>query len=64
LRTHGLPHRVDGVAADEVLDYLARDKKRRGGSVPFVLVEAPGTVTHGHVVDDPSVRAAIEEVLG
>ena len=64
LRTHGLPHRVDGVAADEVLDYLARDKKRRGGSVPFVLVEAPGTVTHGHAVDDPSVRAAIEEVLG
>ena len=41
-----------------------RDKKRAGGSVPFVLVEAPGQVVPGHVVDSAELRAAVEEVRG
>jgi 3-dehydroquinate synthetase len=41
-----------------------RDKKRTGGRVPFVLVEAPGQVTHGHDVAFAPLYAAIEEVHG
>jgi 3-dehydroquinate synthetase len=47
-----------------VLAYAARDKKRRGESVPFVLVEAPGDVTPGHDVGPDELRAAVEEVAG
>jgi shikimate kinase/3-dehydroquinate synthase len=45
-----------------VAELVGRDKKRRGGRVPFVLVQAPGEVTHGHEVDDAELLAAIEEV--
>ena len=62
LAAGGLPPRVDGVAADDVVALVARDKKRRGGSVPFVLVEAPGEVSPGHAVGDRDLRAAVEEV--
>ena len=41
---------------------VERDKKRRGGRVPFVLVQAPGEVTHGHDVDGADLLAAVEEV--
>jgi shikimate kinase / 3-dehydroquinate synthase len=63
LRARGLPERVEGVSADGVLALVARDKKRRAGSVPFVLVEAPGAVSHGHAVGEAELRAAIEEVV-
>jgi shikimate kinase/3-dehydroquinate synthase len=45
-----------------VLAFVERDKKRRAGRVPFVLVEAPGRVTPGHDVDPAELRAAVEEV--
>jgi 3-dehydroquinate synthetase len=41
---------------------VERDKKRAGGRVPFVLVEAPGDVTAGHHVDAAQLRSAIEEL--
>jgi shikimate kinase / 3-dehydroquinate synthase len=63
LRARGLPERVDGVPTDEVIVLVARDKKRRGGSVPFVLVEAPGEVSPGHAVEEDALRAALEEVV-
>ena len=62
LTARGLPARFEGAAVDDVLGYLARDKKRAGGRVPFVLVEAPGEVTHGHDVAADELRAAVEEV--
>jgi shikimate kinase/3-dehydroquinate synthase len=62
MAAHGLPTRLDGLSAHEVLPYLARDKKRVGERVPFVLLEAPGTVTTGHELDPESVRAALEEL--
>ena len=62
LTAHGLPVRFEGAAVDDVLAYLARDKKRAGGRVPFVLVEAPGAVSHGHDVAEDELRAAVEEV--
>jgi 3-dehydroquinate synthetase len=47
---------------DDVLALVERDKKRSGGRVPFVLVEAPGEVTPGHEVPAGDLRAAVEEV--
>jgi shikimate kinase / 3-dehydroquinate synthase len=62
LAEHGLPRSFSGASTDEVLELVARDKKRAGGRVPFVLVEAPGDVTPGHDVPAADLRAAIEEV--
>jgi 3-dehydroquinate synthetase len=39
------------------------DKKRLGERVPFVLVEAPGAVTPGHLVDDHDLLLAVQELL-
>ena len=63
LRARGLAERLDGVDADEVVALAARDKKRRGGSVPFVLVAAPGEVSPGHAVAGAELRAAVAEVV-
>jgi shikimate kinase/3-dehydroquinate synthase len=62
LEARGLPVQFEGAAVEDVLEYLARDKKRAGGRVPLVLVEAPGAVTPGHEVGADELRAAIEEV--
>jgi shikimate kinase/3-dehydroquinate synthase len=62
LEARGLPVRFEGAAVDDVLNYLARDKKRTEGRVPLVLVEAPGEVTPGHEVGAGELRAAVEEV--
>ena len=42
LEARGLPLSFSGASVDEVLELIGRDKKRTGGRVPFVLVEAPG----------------------
>ncbi|HKP91798.1 MAG TPA: 3-dehydroquinate synthase family protein, partial [Thermoleophilaceae bacterium] len=60
-RAAGLPERAEGVDPEAVLALVERDKKRRGGRVPFVLVESPGQVTPGHDVDPAELRAAVEE---
>jgi len=62
LAARGLPLTFTGAPVDDVLALVERDKKRAGGRVPFVLVEAPGEVTPGHDVDGPELRAAVEEV--
>ena len=60
LEAQGLPTRLEGVDPAEVEALLVRDKKRTAEHVPFVLVEAPGAVSHGNELDPRSVRAAIE----
>jgi shikimate kinase / 3-dehydroquinate synthase len=62
LASHGLPLTYSGATPDVVAVTAGRDKKRAGGRVPFVLVEAPGEVSPGHEVDADALRAAIEEV--
>jgi shikimate kinase/3-dehydroquinate synthase len=62
LGAHGLPTRLGGVTPEEVVPFLARDKKRVGDRVPFVLVDQPGVVTHGNEVDPASVEAALQEL--
>jgi shikimate kinase/3-dehydroquinate synthase len=62
LGAHGLPTSFDGATVDEVVALTERDKKREGGRVPFVLVQAPGEVTHGHAVAPDDLRAAVGEL--
>ena len=62
LRARGLPLSFSGADVDQVLALVERDKKRAGGEVPFVLVEAPGEVTPGHAVDAGELRGAVVEV--
>jgi shikimate kinase/3-dehydroquinate synthase len=62
LAARGLPLHCDGVDPRDVVALVGRDKKRRGGRVPFVLVDAPGRVTPGHDVPDERLRAAVQEV--
>ena len=61
LAARGLPVTLDpAVDHDAVLAAVQRDKKRRGGRVGFVVVEAPGDVRTGVPVADGDVRAALE----
>jgi shikimate kinase / 3-dehydroquinate synthase len=59
----GLPLSVGGVEAAAVARATRMDKKRLGESVPFVLVEAPGRVSPGHLVDDHDLLLAVQELL-
>ena len=47
---------------EAVLAAVQRDKKRRGGRVGFVLVEAPGDVRPGRPVPEGELRAAVAEL--
>jgi shikimate kinase / 3-dehydroquinate synthase len=62
LEARSLPLAFAGATVDDVLELVGRDKKRSGGRVPFVLVEAPGEVTPGHVIAPGDLRAAVEEL--
>jgi shikimate kinase/3-dehydroquinate synthase len=63
LEARGLPTRLDPAIDREAVQALvARDKKRRGGRVGFVLVDAPGQVRTGCPVGDDELRAALEEL--
>ena len=63
LAARGLPTQLDrSVDAEAVVAATARDKKRRGGRVGFVLVEAPGDVRPGRPVADGELRRAVTEL--
>lgn len=65
LAARGLPVSLDpSIDAAEVLAATARDKKRAAAGVRYVLLEAPGEVSGGHLVDDAEVLAAISELHG
>jgi shikimate kinase/3-dehydroquinate synthase len=58
----GLPTHLDGAEPQAVAAATARDKKRTGEAVPFVLVDAPGRVTPGHTVGASELLAAVREL--
>jgi shikimate kinase/3-dehydroquinate synthase len=63
LARRGLPTTLDaGIDEDAIVAAAQRDKKRRGGRVGYVVVEAPGDVRTGVPMDEGSVRAAIQEL--
>jgi shikimate kinase / 3-dehydroquinate synthase len=61
LAARGLPTALDpAVDHEAVLAAVQRDKKRRGGRVGFVVVEAPGDVRTSVPMAEGDVRAALE----
>jgi shikimate kinase / 3-dehydroquinate synthase len=63
LAAHGLPVTLDpAVDRSAVLAALEGDKKRRGGRVGWVLVEAPGDVRTGRAVEADDVARALGEL--
>jgi 3-dehydroquinate synthetase/shikimate kinase len=63
LAARGLPTSLDrAVETGAVVAATRRDKKRRGGRVGFVLVEAPGDVRPGRPVDEAELRRAVAEL--
>ncbi len=63
LASYGLPVTAPGVPADDVIEATRSDKKSRGGSIRWVLLEGPGKATTRRDVPDSEVRDAVEEVL-
>ncbi|HEU4979220.1 MAG TPA: 3-dehydroquinate synthase family protein, partial [Solirubrobacteraceae bacterium] len=63
LAAAGLPVALEGLDAEAVVAATARDKKRVGDDVPFVLVHAPGDVRPGERVDQAALRAAVAELV-
>ncbi len=62
LAAAGLPCRLVGVEPDAVVAAIARDKKRTGDDVPYVLVAAPGDVRTGQRAERGEVAAAVREL--
>ena len=58
----GLPVVLTGPSVEAVLEAVARDKKRLRAGVPFVLVRAPGEVSHDTEIQAGELRAAVEEL--
>ncbi|HKG36985.1 MAG TPA: bifunctional shikimate kinase/3-dehydroquinate synthase [Solirubrobacterales bacterium] len=63
LESWGLPRRLErDVRVEDVLDAVARDKKRTAAGVGFVLLPEPGRPRPGILVDQARVRATVEEL--
>ena len=58
----GLPTALSGVEPQVVVDAAAGDKKRRGGQIGFVLVDAPGKVRTGCRVGSDELLRAVQEL--
>ncbi|HYM65829.1 MAG TPA: 3-dehydroquinate synthase family protein, partial [Patescibacteria group bacterium] len=63
LSERGLPVTLDGASVQDVVQATARDKKRVGKSVPFVLLREPGEVSIGCQVAAGDLEAAVAELL-
>src|SRR5215211_5439264 len=63
LGAHGLPTRLDpAIDLAAVAAAVQRDKKRRGGRVGFVLLDAPGEPRIGCPVSDGALARALQEL--
>jgi 3-dehydroquinate synthase len=58
----GLPNRADGIAADDLLGPLSRDKKARGSTIQWVFADGVGSVTTARDVTAEEVAAALREL--
>jgi shikimate kinase/3-dehydroquinate synthase len=70
LLARGLPVTIENAQADveridveRIVSATARDKKRTGAHVPFVLVQAPGDVVTGREVSAADLRSAVAELI-
>src|SRR5271155_1336215 len=62
LEDHDLPVTLEGAEVGDVVAATARDKKRLGAHVPFVLLSAPGDVMIDCEVALDDLRAAVAEL--
>jgi shikimate kinase / 3-dehydroquinate synthase len=62
LLARGLPVTLEDAPLDRLLEVIARDKKRLGSRVGFVLLSAPGDARTGCVLAADEVRAAVTEL--
>ncbi|HUN78159.1 MAG TPA: bifunctional shikimate kinase/3-dehydroquinate synthase [Solirubrobacteraceae bacterium] len=53
-----------GLEVDAIVAAVARDKKRLGAGVPFVLLDAPGETRIGCEVQPDALHAAVAELAG
>ncbi|MBT3994632.1 MAG: 3-dehydroquinate synthase [Chloroflexi bacterium] len=63
LESYDLPVRAPRLDVDELIDATKSDKKSRGGTIRWVLLEGPGKATTRRDVPDDIVREAILSVL-
>jgi shikimate kinase/3-dehydroquinate synthase len=62
LLARDLPVSFDGVSAEQVVAATARDKKRVGKELPFVLLSEPGQARPGCAVAEADLQAAVAEL--
>jgi 3-dehydroquinate synthetase len=62
LERQGLPRTFDGPPADELLEHMGRDKKRRGARRNLVLLRSPGDVAVESEAGEGVLVEAIEEL--
>ncbi|HEV2975465.1 MAG TPA: bifunctional shikimate kinase/3-dehydroquinate synthase [Solirubrobacteraceae bacterium] len=62
LEARDLPTALDGASVEQVVAATARDKKRVGEQLPFVLLERPGEPRTGCEVAPAELRAAVAEL--
>jgi shikimate kinase/3-dehydroquinate synthase len=62
LLARGLPVSFDGASAEQVVAATARDKKRVGKELPFVLLSEPGQARPGCTVGEADLQAAVAEL--
>jgi shikimate kinase/3-dehydroquinate synthase len=62
LLAHDLPVRFDGTSAEQIVQATARDKKRVGATLPFVLLSEPGQPQIGCEVSAAELEAAVAEL--
>jgi shikimate kinase/3-dehydroquinate synthase len=62
LLAHDLPVTLSGASVEAVVEATTQDKKRVGGRVPFVLLDAPGEVSIGNEVAVDELTAAVAEL--
>ena len=63
LKQYNLPVAVSGMTTDEIIAATKTDKKSRGGSIRWVLLEGHGRATTRRNIPEELVRKAIEEVI-
>lgn len=59
----GLPRRLDGVAQDEILSAMRKDKKNRDGRLTLALLDGIGRAQIVPGVEEDRVEAALSQIL-
>jgi 3-dehydroquinate synthetase len=63
LSSYDLPTTASGLNVDDLIEATKSDKKSRGGTIRWVLLEGPGKATTRRDVPDDIVREAVLSIL-